>query len=89
MKDLIHGFEFIHVYIDDMLKLTKEDWADHVQKLELILNKLKEKGIKCDIEKYFFGKTEMEYLGFWVTRDGVKPVNKNIEAITNTKPPTY
>ena len=30
----------------------------------------------------------MEYLGFWVTRNGVKPVNKNIEAITNMKPTT-
>ena len=24
------------------------------------------KGIKCDIENYLFGQTEMEYLGFWV-----------------------
>ena len=30
----------------------------------------------------------MEYLGFWVTRDGVKPINKNIESITNMKLPT-
>ena len=28
-----------------------------------------------------FGETEMGCLGFWVTRDGVKPVNKKIEAI--------
>ena len=25
----------------------------------------------------------MEYLGFWVTRDGVRPINRKIEAITN------
>ena len=30
----------------------------------------------------------MEYLGLWVTRDGVKPINRKIEAITNMKPPT-
>ena len=30
----------------------------------------------------------MEYLGLWVTRDGVKPINKNKEAITKMKPPT-
>ena len=29
----------------------------------------------------------MEYLGFGITRDGVKPININIEAITNMKPP--
>ena len=30
----------------------------------------------------------MEYLGFWVTRDGVKPINKKTKAITNMAPPT-
>ena len=30
----------------------------------------------------------MEYLGFQVTRDGVKPINKNIKAMANTNPPT-
>ena len=31
----------------------------------------------------------MEYLGVRVTRDGVKPINKKIEAIINMKPSTY
>ena len=31
-----------------------------------------ESGLKCNIENLFLGKTEMENLGFWVTRDGVK-----------------
>ena len=75
MNDLFHGFEFIRVHIDELLVLTKVYWTDHVQKLELTLNKLKEKGLKCNIENSFFGKIEMEYLGLWVTRDGVKPIN--------------
>ena len=41
MNSLFHRFEFIHVYIDDLLILTKEDWTDHVQKLESTENKLK------------------------------------------------
>ena len=39
-------------------------------------------------EKSFFGQTEMENLSFWVTRDGVKPINRKIEATTNMNPPT-
>ena len=84
MNDLFHEFESIHAHIDDLLILTKRDWTDHVQKLKLTLNKLKGKRLKCNIERSFFGKTEMEYLGFWVTRDGVKPINIKIEVITNT-----
>ena len=30
----------------------------------------------------------MEYLGFWVTQDSVKPTNRKIEAINNMAPNT-
>ena len=68
--------------------LTKAYLNDHVQKFKLMLNKLKGKILKCNIEKYFFGYTEMEYLGSWVTRNGSKPINRKMETITNMKPPT-
>ena len=44
---------------------------------------MKEKVPKFNIEKYFLRQTEMEYLGFWVPRNGAKPINRNIEAIKN------
>ena len=30
----------------------------------------------------------MEYLGFWVTRDRIKPINRKIETIKNMNPTT-
>ena len=76
MNDLFHGFKFIPEYIYELLILAKGGWKDHVQKLKLTRNRPKEKGIKYNIEKSFFRQTEMKYLGFWITRDGVKPINK-------------
>ena len=72
----------------DILILTIGDWKNHVHKLELLLNKMKEKGPKYIIERLFFGQTKIEHLGFWVTHNGVKPIIRNIEAITNMKAPT-
>ena len=40
------------------------------------------------MDKYFFGKTGMEYLGFLVTRNDVYSQIK-IQAIKNTKPLTF
>ena len=40
------------------------------------------------IEKSFFVKITIEYLGFWVTREGIKPIDKKVEAIKNMMPPT-
>ena len=59
MNDLFHGFGFIYTYINGLLILTKGYWTDHIQKLELTLNKLKGKGLKCNIENYFFGQTKI------------------------------
>ena len=73
--------------MDDLLVLTKRDWTDHIKKLFLMLNKLKGKGLKCNIERSFFGQTEMKYLGFWLTRNDVRPINRKIEAIANMVPP--
>ena len=38
MNDLFQKFEVIHVYIDDLLILTKRDWTYHVHKLELTIS---------------------------------------------------
>ena len=56
MNDLFHGFEFIRAYINELLIITKEDWTDHVYMLELMLKRLKGKGLKFNIEKSFFRK---------------------------------
>ena len=54
INDLFHVFKFIRAYIDELLILTKRDWTDNVQKIELTLNKMREKGYKCYIEESFF-----------------------------------
>ena len=86
MNEMFCGFEFIQAYIDDLLIITKFDWSDHLEKLEQKLQKIKDNGLKYNREKSFFGKTEMEYLGFWVTRTGILPINKKGEAIVKMTP---
>ena len=78
MNDSFHGLEITSAYIYDLFILTQGYWTDHVQKPESTLNKLKEKGIKYNIEKSFFGKREMEYSVLWVTHDVDKPMNRKI-----------
>jgi hypothetical protein len=38
--------------------------------------------------KSFLARTQLEYLGDWITQDGVKTLNKKVEAINNLAPPT-
>ena len=50
----------LHAYIDELLILIKGYWTYHLHNLELKRNKLKGKGIKCNIEKSLFGQNTME-----------------------------
>ena len=58
------------------------EWTDHVQKLESTLNKMKEKVLKCNIKKYFFGQTEMEFKKKTYIKN---TSNKNMKSPTSQK----
>ena len=59
MNEMFRGFEFIQVYIDDLLIINKSDWSDNLEKLELTLKKLNNNRLKRNIEKSLFGQTKM------------------------------
>ena len=61
---MFRGIEFIRSYINYLLVINRGDWSDHMNKLELVLKKLKANGLKCNIVKSFSGQTKMEYRGF-------------------------
>ena len=64
MNEMFRGIEFIKAYIDGILIITKGDWSNHLNTLELGLKNLRSKGIKCNIEKSNFGTDQDEISGF-------------------------
>ena len=87
ISELFEGFKNVRAYIDDLLVINKGDWDEHLDILDKVLQRLAEAGLKVNAEKSFFGRPECEYLGYWVTQDGIKPLDKKVEAIHNLKPP--
>jgi hypothetical protein len=87
MSDLVSGLEFARAYIDDLLIITNDNFQTHLQHLEKVLIKLTEAGLKVNITKSDLAKSELKYLGFWITRGGIKPLSKKVEAINNLSSP--
>ena len=87
MSELMAGLEFVRVYLDDILCITKGDYSDHLTKLEEVFCHLVAANLKINAEKSFFAKPELEYLGFWITRNGICPLMKMVEAIQNLTAP--
>ena len=88
MSDLMSDLEYIRAYIDNVLIITNDNWDDHLNKLDTVFTRLGAVGLKINIQKSFFGRSATEYLGYWITRNGISPIPKKVEAILNLTPPT-
>jgi hypothetical protein len=62
-------------------------WEDHLECLELVFQCLTNAGLKVNAKKSFFGQPELEYLGYWISRQGIQPIAKKVEAIQNIAAP--
>jgi len=87
MSGLMEDLEFVRAYIDDLLVITSGSYEDHLAKLEEVFLKLRNAGLKVNMKKSFFARAELEYLGYWITRDGIQPTANKVHAITNIAPP--
>ena len=87
MSELMEGLDFVRTYIDDLLCLTKGTFEDHLEKLERVFARLSRAGLRVNAKKSFFARPELEYLGYWITRDGIKPVSDKVSAILKIDAP--
>jgi hypothetical protein len=81
MNELFYGFEDVRAYIDDLLCTTSGSYSDHLQLLDKVFAKLRRTGLKVNAKKSSFAKGELEYLGYWITRDGISPLADKVKAM--------
>jgi len=56
MSELFSDLEYVRAYIDDLLCMTTGTWDDHLNKLDKILARMQEAGLKVNAKKSFFSK---------------------------------
>ena len=81
MSELMEPLEFVRAYLDDLLCISKLSLEDHQEKLEVVLERLRDAGLKVNAAKSTFCALEIEYLGFVLTRDGMKPQSNKVQAM--------
>ncbi len=83
----MHDLDFVQAYIDDVLCITKDTFQDHLSKLHEVLHHLRKAGLKVNLKKSFIANTDLEYLGYWITRGSIKLLTKKIDAIQKLEAP--
>ena len=76
----------IEIYIDDMVVKSKLE-SEHVIDLGNIFEILRRHKLKLNASKCFFGVESRKFLGYMVTRHGIKVNPDQIRAINNLQPP--
>jgi hypothetical protein len=81
MMVLMASLEFVQAYMDDLLIITRRTLNKHLQRMETVLTRLCNAGLKVNSAKSLFCAHEIEYLGYILTREGIKPQPKKVQAI--------
>jgi hypothetical protein len=68
------------VYMDDIIIFAK-DFDQHILRLSNVLERLQSANLKCKLEKCKFAVDEIKYLGFYLTKDGLRMDESKVEAI--------
>jgi hypothetical protein len=66
-------------YFDDLLIITNSSFQDHILKLEMVLARLFTAGMRVNISKSKLFAEQIEYLGYWITRQGIQPIRNKVE----------
>jgi len=73
-------------YMDDILMYTKTQ-AEHDDIVQETLKQLQKNGLAVAADKFIWRATEVEFLGYVLSRDGIKMAQNKVEAVLSWKTP--
>ena len=87
--DSIFGHEtdgYLALYVDDIC-LYANDFDKHVEDINFVLDKLRSHGFTVKPQKVQLAQPQIEFLGYIVSGDGIRPNPEKIESIQKIPPP--
>ncbi|XP_069800966.1 uncharacterized protein [Dendropsophus ebraccatus] len=81
------NFECLLIYLDDII-IFSSSFAEHLERLDVVLGRLEEHGLKLKPTMCHLFQKSIEYLGHVVTRQGVQPIDSKIQAVKQWPTPS-
>ena len=89
MDQLVRGLPGLFVYLDDILVFGK-NVEQHNKHLKQLFMKLRQYNLKLAPDKCLFAQSQLQFVGFTISSEGVRPPESRIKAITSMPcPVTY
>ena len=77
MEKLLIGIPGVSVYLDDIL-ITAKSEVEHIDRLQMVLSRLKDTGLRLDKDKCSFMLDSVTYLGYVVSKNGLQTNPKRL-----------
>ncbi len=86
MNDVFREFldDFVVCYLDDILVFSKNE-EEHINHVQLILEKLRTAGLYAKLEKCVFHQPQVKFLGYIISGEGLSMDPKKIQTVTEWK----
>lgn len=75
------------IYLDDLI-IFSETYEEHLERLQMVLQRLREHNLKLSPKKCAFFKDKVKYIGHIVSKDGISPDPDKLEKVINWPRPT-
>ena len=86
MNQVLAGLPFAFGYLDDIL-IYSPDPQTHLDHLRQVFQRFREADLKLKASKCNFLKAHVQYLGHFISGQGIEPVPEKLESIKNVPPP--
>ena len=83
---ILRDCSFARPYLDDIL-IFSPDNASHLVHIHDVLKKLNDSNMVINMKKCEFFSTEVQFLGHFVSANGIRPIPSKLEAISEIKLP--
>ena len=87
MDNMLQGMQGVTCRVDDIL-ITAKDIDEHIARVKEVIRRIKEAGFRCGWKKSEFLKDKVIYLGYEVSKEGVKPCRSKVETLMKAPYPT-
>ncbi|CAB3228715.1 unnamed protein product [Arctia plantaginis] len=86
IENILAGIPGVHCFIDD-IRVTGSSDKEHLGRLDLVLTRLSDYGLKINLEKSEFMRDEIEYCGYKISKRGLHKADQKIKSVVNALTP--
>ena len=86
MQQILGDLKFVQIYIDDITIYSK-NIEEHIEHIKVVLNRIKEAGLKLNGQKCVWFAEQIYLLGFKISKKGIEMDQNKVLAVKEMPPP--